>query len=761
MPDRFFEGSKWSIGFHLFANVCRGFQAPSDLEITLAVPSGGVYHEYSVRFESKPFPLSFRMDLILEAKDSNDWSYRGEGAANLVLSYNGTSPELAGKVIRVPKVSNDGSLYENGHLVWSEHEQMLWKDAGSMVTASTKEIADQLFMECVMIPLLGGDSLAIIVLYNFIDKELLRHVLVSREFLESVERNTLLQRPNWRVLASKVNMACDSVHLMSDHSVFPYGDSSEGPCICVEIKPKCGFLPSSRFISEKNAIKKKVSRFKMHQALKLHIRQILQPSEYDPLDLFSGSRDGIHKAVNALFSVPQNNLRVFLDGSLVYGSLGGGMNGTTFMNSEAFEDYIKCLVQADDGLCMSSFKHLVAETIFKLGVMDRLLEVQKLDNLDIEGAIHAYYDAISHPCIACRNLEQEQRCRYAPLHSIPLEESIKIVKNYLISATGKDCSLMICFRLKKDDDLQSCHGSISLDCTGQIFDYKAYFIDLDLKPLVKMEHYYQLDQKIVNNYNQMDGTESGTIKAATCRRMYEFSAIDGFVELTKSLGDMIKYLANEPSLGLYYIQHHAQNAVPNAINLKNNILETSHESNLHAEDLEDSIAAVRSMQECGFPIADAMIGDIKKSLAIMSTKQPIRGLIQPTNSSFWVKSSGSWSRSSVNIQENSEKTVGYLSNVLKSAKQKAGNLKWPQLDQLREIREEDSIVEEHEARNPPESDSADMHEEAGNVMDNVDDRRSFGFDSFKADKEARLEYWLKDIGNMDQERSGQIKLLKL
>lgn len=32
---------------------------------------------------------------------------------------------------------------------------------------------------------------------------------------------------------------------------------------------------------------------------------------------------------------------------------------------------------------------------------------------------------------------------------------------------------------------------------------QAFFIDLDLKPLEKMEHYYKLDQKIVRCYTQI------------------------------------------------------------------------------------------------------------------------------------------------------------------------------------------------------------------------------------------------------------------
>ncbi|KAL9254671.1 Inositol-pentakisphosphate 2-kinase IPK1-like protein [Drosera capensis] len=371
------------------------------------------------------------MELVtLEEKDAGDWSYRGEGAANLVLSYTGSSPAFVGKVLRVPKVPKRGAGFANGHSVFSRHERLLWEGVDSITTSPTKEIADQLFVQHVMIPLLGSD--------------------------------------------------------------------------CVDTGPKCGFLPSSRFISEENAVKKNVTRFKMHQILKLHQRQLSQLSEYDPLDLFSGSRDRVHKAIKALFTTPQNNLRVLLNGSLVYGGLGGGMNGTSFVNGGDFEDHIRGFIKAADGSRTRIFQHLVAEIVYKLDVLDILLGVQKLDSVDIEGAIHAYYNIVSQPCAVCKRFDEDkQRLKYSALHSIPLEESVKIVRNYLIAATAKDCSLMISLRPRQDGDPESAYSSVYLESTNQSFEYKAYFIDLDLRPLKKMEYYYELDQEIVNCYTQM------------------------------------------------------------------------------------------------------------------------------------------------------------------------------------------------------------------------------------------------------------------
>lgn len=89
--------------------------------------------------------------------------------------------------------------------------------------------------------------------------------------------------------------------------------------------------------------------------------------------------------------------------------------------------------------------------------------------------------------------------------------------------------------------------------------------------------------------------------------------------------EMIKNLGNEPSVGLFFVQKHAQASMPNLINLKNKVIDTSREIVFNTEDLEDSILSVRSMSELGIPIADSMIKDIATSLSIISTSYPRRG----------------------------------------------------------------------------------------------------------------------------------------
>ncbi|KAJ4834641.1 hypothetical protein Tsubulata_020209 [Turnera subulata] len=255
--------------------------------------------------------------------------------------------------------------------------------------------------------------------------------------------------------------------------------------------------------------------------------------------------------------------------------------------------------------------------------------------------------------------------------------------------------------------------------------------------------------------------------------MHGFSTVDGFVEISECLAEMIKYVANEPSVGLFYVQQHTQNAVPNILNLRNNIVEKSWETNLHTEDLEDSITMMRSMKECGFPIADEMVKDIRKSLAIMSTKQPRKGLINKPTSSFQVGrtlswGSSTWGHNGSYDEKDGNRTSTYLSTVFKSAKEKASNFKWPQLDTKESSSAQiekplscanpsesapstsiDSSVPDLEADELPLSSQTadelvvDKEEQfdvnpSSHIMKSV----SENFEEFKADKEAKLEEWL-------------------
>lgn len=202
--------------------------------------------------------------------------------------------------------------------------------------------------------------------------------------------------------------------------------------------------------------------------------QISQISKYDPLDLFSGSKDRIHRAIKSLFLTPQNNFRVFLNGSLIFGGMGGAADSTNSAVAQSLHDGLKHVISAKDGMHINDFADLLTETIYKSGLLNRLLEVQKLDAIDIEGAIHAYYDIISQPCVVCQQIGGNKfTARYSSIHSMQRDEKVKLVRDYLISATAKDLSMMISFRPKGNLDQESPYRAVFLESSKQTFSYKV------------------------------------------------------------------------------------------------------------------------------------------------------------------------------------------------------------------------------------------------------------------------------------------------
>ena len=141
--------------------------------------------------------------------------------------------------------------------------------------------------------------------------------------------------------------------------------------------------------------------------------------------------------------------------------------------NKAFQATLKAVIHDVHSRRVQSFLELVGETMFHSGIIDRLLKVQKLDVFDIEGAIHAYYNVVSQPCSICPKLSDPDLLKScSSIHSLSLDESLKILRGYLISTTAKDCSIMVSFR-PRPGNVSSDFSSVLLKTTSQTFDYKV------------------------------------------------------------------------------------------------------------------------------------------------------------------------------------------------------------------------------------------------------------------------------------------------
>lgn len=238
------------------------------------------------------------------------------------------------------------------------------------------------------------------------------------------------------------------------------------------------------------------------------------------------------------------------------------------------------------------------------------------------------------------------------------------------------------------------------------------------------------------------------------------SPADGFLRVKDGVDGMIKYVANEPSVGLYFVQQHARASMPLLLDVKGKLVEKTREVTLHTEDMEDSICAVRSMADFGLPLADDMIKDINRSLQIMSKTQPKRGLIQNPSWGFQSrKSSGTWDELG---STNGSSSRNYLSSMFNTAKQKASGLRWPQpnfatKDDTSENSASSSALESPQAGGQGASTPDTEKDElpiSSRLSEGTAANRSLpatgvsetveAYNKFKEEQELKLREWLRD-----------------
>jgi hypothetical protein len=184
----------------------------------------------------------------------------------------------------------------------------------------------------------------------------------------------------------------------------------------VEIKPKCGFVPATE--------PRGVSRFRMHQALKVAKGEVSRLSRYDPPDLFcgvgatavdgggGGGDDDAHshsaamrrrrrarRALLALVSNPQNNLCVRRMDSpgVLFGHGGASTAGRAAMDENEEDTGVRLLALAlgsdfcptragDYGATVDVFMDVVIGCLVRSEALSRVLAAQRLDRIGVEGA---------------------------------------------------------------------------------------------------------------------------------------------------------------------------------------------------------------------------------------------------------------------------------------------------------------------------------------------------------------------------------------
>uniref|UniRef100_A0A8C5K6X4 Inositol-pentakisphosphate 2-kinase n=1 Tax=Jaculus jaculus TaxID=51337 RepID=A0A8C5K6X4_JACJA len=334
-----------------------------------------------------------------------------------------------------------------------------------------------------------------------------------------------------------------------------YHFAEHQPILCVEIKPKCGFIPFSGDVTHE--MKYGVCRYCMHQ----HLKKI---SKYCPLYLYSGNKQRMHFALKSLLQETQNKLRIFKNGELVYGcgdarspvadlkDLAHHLKPFCFPSNglasgpQCTRAVIRELVHVITWVLLSSSEKGRAGTLRprlrgprvcedspfsrsrnrqgkntsehsglpKGCLLYKTLQVQMLDLLDIEGLhplytrveqyleafpeerktlqIDGLYNEVFHQKLLDLSTEDDRTVAFA----------LTKVRQYREAMTAKDCSSMTA--------LSPCPQDASSDQRPVVPSSRSH---LDLKPYESIPHQHKLDSKIVICYSKTVHAEDNAVRA--------------------------------------------------------------------------------------------------------------------------------------------------------------------------------------------------------------------------------------------------------
>ncbi|KAH8117049.1 inositol-pentakisphosphate 2-kinase [Phellopilus nigrolimitatus] len=398
----------------------------------------------------------------------SDWQYVSEGGATIVFSYRGPfHPLFSGTVLRLRKTALSRSSSEER----SKYEHL-------EAEPDDPSIGFQHMVTSKLIPL---ESLP-----------RLETVLVDRAWLEALRNSSEHERPSERRLK-------DCIDLRRRKGVLAT-DLIGGEGWTVEIKPKWGFLPNLTHLSAETRFAKcRCCRFCMYA----HYRALKGEGVshgYCPLDLFSVNSERTSHALRCLWKAwvlsggTINNLKIFAHGKLV-----DPRNQLRFLSndidvpSDAGEDEVRL---------MEAFVAALLPLLTKTPLLRTLARLQRtLDPLDIEGlfALHETLRTTSPDVIP--PLEQafpdpdlgdwerfvesylDPGFQLALDHKMPDPARLRYyTMAYLLSATFKDCSLML--RLSRSAGTQD---TITV-------------IDLDPKSMSRLKKWVQLDRDISTSF---------------------------------------------------------------------------------------------------------------------------------------------------------------------------------------------------------------------------------------------------------------------
>lgn len=394
------------------------------------------------------------------------------------------------------KYINEGNVHVVLELIGTNRVLRLIKDDSNFNLTHVQCFID--FVNLIMLPMFSG------------------HVNVGNEELVQLREEDLIElgdkllkfRPKSRLFKSSFSeYAIQAPNLTIVHS-----ECEDN--YCVEIKPKEGFLSHSLIGYGK-------CYYCLKQHLKLKGKVIEKISNYCPLDLFSGKTRRMYRAVYNLIVNPQNNLKVFRNGTIVYN------------DKSVLSDLILIL---DDIPAFKGSINLFIRFIIKVLLHNNkecffIKEINENDYIIKENNICDTASSLNHDCILNDVLQLQKHTEYVDIDVKNYEKDPYGYVNTMISIVN-DFQLNLSDKEDREKFLHKCEpmhlamlSAISRDCSimlsfsrnaiskenikkAKIIDneisYKIAITDLEPKPLTTITKRKMTEEKLIETYKSLN-----------------------------------------------------------------------------------------------------------------------------------------------------------------------------------------------------------------------------------------------------------------
>ena len=238
--------------------------------------------------------------------------------------------------------------------------------------------------------------------------------------------------------------------LVEDVSAAPGG-------LTIEIKPKCGIVPSRANVSDEHACKAKTCRFCMYQYTKFNQGKVSRISSYCPLQFFRGTDEFTILNLQSLLACPQNNIKISNSDGVLFGC-------------DATDQQVLAKVSASLSVSTQGLVRFIAQSLQLSNVLQDIKRVQELDSLGIELLWKRFCESPEAP------------------------DTLQLVDDFMMSTCGKDVSIIIAL----EPSAPRSPEFIPLPESSCVF--RVRIIDVDQRPRVWLEKYFKQDRDIVSEF---------------------------------------------------------------------------------------------------------------------------------------------------------------------------------------------------------------------------------------------------------------------